>query len=110
MRYIEVVGDWCSSGTICAWRHELLDGEPVAGYTELRFRDAEGTWTKEVLNIGKFTRENVAKWLDKSSYTPETSDVIDFHAVFDDIDIPWATEEGRETYRRVMELAAAKRR
>jgi hypothetical protein len=41
---------------------------------------------------------------------PELRPIEDFHAVCDGMDIPWATEEGREEYRRVMELSAAKRK
>lgn len=92
MRYIEVVGG------IGVWRCELLDGEPLAGYTG---------YNREVMNIGEFTRENIAKYLEVC-LGPGAFPVEDFHAVCDGMEIPWAAEEGRETYRRVMELAAAK--
>jgi len=47
----------------------------------------------DLWNIGEFTRENIASWLDRSgpiglglwSFGYE-----DFHAVCGDIDIPWA--------------------
>jgi hypothetical protein len=49
---------------------------------------------------GEFTRENVARWA-SGGYAPFAFEVglyglEDFHAVRDDIDIPWATEEGRD--------------
>jgi hypothetical protein len=93
MRYIEVVGG------IGIWRCEMIDGNPVAGYT--------GYSSQPVVNIGEFTRENVAKYLEIRGRGPECLPVEDFHAVFDDIEIPWTTKEGCEQYRRVMELAAA---
>ena len=44
-------------------------------------------------NLGKFTRENVARWLDKTGdYAVGIYGWEDFHAVCGDIDIPWATE------------------
>ena len=94
MRYIEVVGG------LGVWRcdYELIDGNPVAGYTGCG---------REVMEIGEFTRENIAKFLEVRG-GPEQLPIDDFHAVFDDLDIPWATEEGRDSYRRIMELAAAK--
>jgi hypothetical protein len=95
MRYIEVVGG------IGMGRFNLNDGEPIAGYEE---------YNREMViqTVGEFTRENVAKWLD-CTCGPEIRPIKDFHAVCDDVEIPWATEEGRETYRHIMELAAAKR-
>ncbi len=76
MRYIEVV-----SGTgVCRYDFELTD--------------------EELHRIGKFTRENVAKWLENGG--PENFPV-DFHAVCGDIEIPWATKEGHDRYQHVME-------
>src|SRR5450631_4227818 len=53
------------------------------------------------LCIGKFTRENVARWLEK--YANKRLDpgwwAKDFHAVLGDIDIPWATKEGFDCYQ-----------
>jgi hypothetical protein len=60
------------------------------------------------MKIGEFTRENVAEFLE-AVLGPEFRPIEDFHAVCDDVEIPWATEAGREEYQRVMELAAAKR-
>jgi len=37
----------------------------------------------------------------------EADPLKDFHAVCNDIDIPWATKEGSDNYQRVMGLAAA---
>jgi hypothetical protein len=81
MRYIEVV----AGRGVCRYDFELTD--------------------EELRRIGKFTRENITKWLEHWD-GPENVPV-DFHAVCDDIEIPWATEEGCDHYRRVMELAAA---
>jgi len=80
MRYVEVVG-----------------GVGVGGYDLPKMK------------IGEFTRENVAKFLE-IVIGPELRPIEDFHAVCDGMDIPWATEAGREEYQRVMELAAAKRK
>ena len=33
---------------------------------------------------------------------------VDFHAVCGDIDIPWATKEGRDCYQRTQALTAQK--
>jgi hypothetical protein len=44
--------------------------------------------------IGKFTRENVELWLFKLTSPDAGSCPVDFHAVWGDIDIPWATKEG----------------
>jgi hypothetical protein len=93
-RYIEVVGG------IGMCRHELLDGEPVAGYTGYG-RRVQGDMVWQVLEIGKFTRKNVAKWLEIVS-GPECRPIEDFHAVCDDIDIPWATERGKAIWTTVM--------
>lgn len=51
--------------------------------------------------IGKFTRENVAKWLDTHTGMDPGFYPKDFHAVCGDIDIPWATEEGRLCWAKV---------
>ena len=86
MRYIEVVGG------LGVWRVELNEGEPVTGYTGF------GT---EVLEIGEFTRENVAKFLEIRG-GPGDFPIQDFHAVCDDIDIPWATKDGFDCYQASM--------
>ena len=49
---------------------------------------------------GKFTRENVAQWV-SGGYAPFAFEIgvhgwEDFHAVFDDEEIPWTTEKGRK--------------
>lgn len=93
MRYIEVVGG------MGAWRVELNDGEPLTGFT--------GYLSNPTFVIGEFTRENVAKFLDVRG-DPSGLPVEDFHAVCDDMEIPWATEKGRDDYRHITELAAAK--
>jgi hypothetical protein len=43
----------------------------------------------------EFTRENIARWLDRGNCRFEIGlyGWKDFHAVCGDIDIPWATEE-----------------
>lgn len=62
--------------------------------------------------IGKFTRENVGDWL--ANYTCKYHGLdygwspVDFHAVCGDIDIPWATKEGRDCYQRTQALRAQK--
>jgi hypothetical protein len=81
-RYIEIVGG------VRSWRIDLT------------------LWN--VFCIGEFTRENVADWL--ADYTcnrhPEIDDFpVDFHAVCGDIDIPWATKEGRDCYQLVQARA-----
>ena len=79
MRYIEIVGD------VAVLRCELAD-------SDLHNIGLYGN--------GEFTRENVAQWA-SGGYAPFAFDVgvyglKDFHAVCDDIDIPWATQEGRD--------------
>jgi hypothetical protein len=51
----------------------------------------------DLKSIGEFTRENVAEFLEISS-GPEERPIEDFHAVCDDMEIPWATKEGRDCY------------
>jgi len=61
--------------------------------------------------IGEFTRESIARWL--KSDRLDIYGFTDFHAVCGDIDIPWATEEGRyaesaqEANKRWMEQSSA---
>jgi hypothetical protein len=66
----------------------------------------------ERFRIGKFTRENVAKWLESDMRKNHPLDYgfapWDFHAVCGDIDIPWATKEGRDCYQRTQALTAQK--
>jgi hypothetical protein len=51
--------------------------------------------------IGKFTRENIQRWLENEAQIihgpdPLAVDILgDFHAVCGDLDIPWATEKAR---------------
>lgn len=65
-----------------------------------------------VFRIGEFTRENVSDWL--ADYTTKHHGLdaafwpVDFHAVCGDIDIPWATKEGRDCYQRTHALTAQK--
>ena len=52
--------------------------------------------------IGDFTRKNVLRWAEHKDYfNMMYVDVQDFHAVFGDVNIPWATEEGRLEWERV---------
>jgi hypothetical protein len=74
MRYIEIVAEFVT------WRQELAD------------------W--QLCSIGEFTREHVARCLE-SQFEVGVYGWKDFHAVCDDIDIPWATKEGFDCYRRV---------
>ena len=59
----------------------------------------------ELRSIGKFTRKNVVRWFDSHTgpdwvgFTP----LQDFHAVCGDIDIPWATEDGKMLWTKVRE-------
>ena len=80
--YIEIVGE------ITAWGINLTLWD--------RFR------------IGKFTRVNVLTWLAKRNHTDQGFFPVDFHAVCGDIDIPWATKEGRDCYQRTQALTAQK--
>jgi hypothetical protein len=50
-----------------------------------------------------FTREGIASWLDSNRTGPVGNFVgmygwIDFHAVWGDKEVPWATEEGRAAF------------
>lgn len=75
--YIEIVG------AVAMRRHNLSAGE--------------------LREIGPFTRGNVLMWLDNQrsldwvGYQP----VRDIHAVCGDIDIPWATEDGKQIFSRI---------
>ncbi len=92
MRYIEILAE-------VVLRIDLqLDGERT------------GYGNKPVMNLSEFTRENVAKWL--KTLTREHLDsytIKDFHVVFDDMEIPWATEESHDDYDRVMKAFNAAR-
>ena len=71
---------------------EFLGAVTVGGRMELDKDDLRA--------IGEFTRENVSAWFE--GYTsPDwvgVPPVEDFHAVYGDIDIPWATEEARRLW------------
>jgi|ERR1017187_4097700 hypothetical protein len=100
-RYIEIVGD------VAAWSLKL------------------SLWDRWL--IGKFTRENVAAWLEgrhpnwiaflppqwfERHTSPRWVGFLpaqDFHAVCGDIDIPWATKEGRDCYQRTQALQPRER-
>jgi hypothetical protein len=76
MCYVEIVGD------VTAWSLKLT------------------FWDR--CKIGKFTRENVAKWLENRVHGLDMGFwPVDFHAVCGDIDIPWATKQGFECYQRI---------
>lgn len=51
----------------------------------------------DLCGIGEFTRENIASWLDRgnSRFMRSLLGWEDFHAVCGDVDIPWATEDGK---------------
>jgi hypothetical protein len=54
--------------------------------------------------IGEFTRENIVSWLSRYDYyTPDGFE--DFHAVRNDLDIPWSKEESKVIWER-REIAA----
>ena len=48
--------------------------------------------------IGDFTRENIAKWLSRGNGGTGIYGWEDFHAVCGGIDIPWATEDGKNGF------------
>jgi len=59
----------------------------------------------ELRAIGDFTRENILRWMD-SHTRPDWVGIVpveDFHAVCDDIDIPWATVEGKKIWDKIKE-------
>lgn len=53
------------------------------------------------LRIGKFTRENVAVWLENRTRLDPGYYSGDFHAVCGDVDIPWATEAARVQWTKL---------
>jgi len=59
--------------------------------------------------IGEFTRENISRWLDRGNCRFEVGVYgwEDFHAVRDDIDIPWTTEEARLLWTKLFEKAVS---
>jgi hypothetical protein len=92
-RYIEVVSDYTM------WRVELT----------FRVRCRIGLVILDQRSIGmgldwrafgKFTRENVYQWLWSHAGPDPGSYPVDFHAVWGDTDIPWATKEGFERYHQ----------
>jgi hypothetical protein len=63
----------------------------------------------ELWLIGEFTRENISRWLDSGgplgwSFEMGVYGWTDFHAVCGEIDVPWASEEAKNAYERVMRL------
>lgn len=54
----------------------------------------------DVENIGKLTRENVERWLNKNA--GDFSSIDDFCATVGTQEIPWATEEGELAYLDAM--------
>ena len=68
--------------------------------------DYRGLNDSELREIGEFTRENILKWcptLVVDSISGESVVIKDLHAVCGGIDIPWATEEAKHVYKRIME-------
>jgi hypothetical protein len=57
----------------------------------------------DLQEIGEFRRANIAKWLENFGGLgwELLYPIRDFHAVCDDIDIPWATEEARQGWAEV---------
>jgi hypothetical protein len=55
---------------------------------------------EDLKEIGEFTRQNIEKWLENFGGLgwELLYPIRDFHAVCDDIDIPWATEEIKRRY------------
>lgn len=62
---------------------------------------------EDLKEIGEFTRENVHKWLNSPTHTgPEWIEIIpedDFHAVCGEIDIAWATDKARQSFKHAQE-------
>jgi hypothetical protein len=90
--YIEIVG------SVAAWSIDLTFWD----------RCMIGLTFWDTCMIGKFTRENVELWLFKLASPDAGFCPVDFHAVWGDIDIPWATKEGRDCYQRTHALTAQK--
>lgn len=66
--------------------------------------DYRGLNDTELREIGEFTRENILKWRPiVDSFSGEMEGIKDFHAVCGDVEIPWATEEAKQEYERIME-------
>ncbi len=70
---------------------------------------AIGLWRRELskadlCSIGEFTRDNVLAWMERQTGTDWVGilHVEDFHAVCGDVDIPWATEEARSCWTKVL--------
>lgn len=59
----------------------------------------------DLSRIGEFTRGNLSMWLrcrnGDLAWGLYATPIQDFHAVCDDIDIPWETEEARLIYKKV---------
>ena len=56
----------------------------------------QAEFAREKMARREFTRENIAAWLDRGGrFEIGVYGWEDFHAVCGDIDIPWATKEGR---------------
>jgi hypothetical protein len=100
-RYIEIVGDYTTWGVKltfcdrCGIGLVLLDQRSIGMGLDWR-------------SFGKFTRENVELWLRRLAGPDPESYPVDFHAVWGDTDIPWATKEGRDCYQRTQALTAQK--
>ncbi len=75
--YVEILGEiWMPYGARATLEKQLRD--------------------YDLENIGEFTRENVARWLDVNA--GDFSRVIDFSAACGDVEIPWAEEENGFAY------------
>jgi hypothetical protein len=80
----------------CGWAEEqVMYIEIVTATSGSRHRlDDFDLWA-----IGEFTRENIVSWLSRYDYyTPDGFE--DFHAVRNDLDIPWSKEKSRVMWER----------
>ncbi len=78
-RYIEIVGE-------------------LAGFPRYELTDAD---MRSLTSVGPITRENVAWWLlNARHYTLYLVEygLADFHAVIDEVDIPWADPEMAQVF------------
>lgn len=59
---------------------------------------------EDLAYMGKFTRQNIARWMNSAGFhSPEWFSILpieDFHAVYGDIEIPWATEAAKALWEK----------
>jgi hypothetical protein len=95
---LRILGFWAVFKCL-TWKYRLHEARPLVSIKFTAGSGGAGCYNNvDISLIGAFTRENVARWLEKVNGAPDPfpiNPVQDFYAVCGNVEIPWATEEAR---------------